>query len=218
MEDQIRIVVADDHRLFREGIRLILEQVEGIQMVGEAVNGLQAINVVKELKPDVVLLDIGMPKMDGTQVILPIRRQSPNTKALMLTAGVDEVMIFKSLKAGAKGYVSKDSSVSDLAKAIRAVHRGEMWIERKLMSKFFDEESITDVKGGDLPGRTKEGLTPREQEVLSRLATGLTNKEIAEELFISEKTVKSHLNSIFRKLKVTRRLEAILYAIREGLH
>jgi len=218
MEDQIRIVIADGHRLFREGICLILGQEKGIQIVGEAVNRLQTISVINELKPDVVLLDITIAKIDGTQVVLPIRQKSPKTKALMLTAALDEAMIFKSLKAGAKGYLSKDSSVSDLTKAIKAVHQGELWIERKLMSTFFDQEAIADSKGGNPHWRTKEGLTPREREVLHFLATGCTNKEIAQDLFISEKTVKTHLSSIFRKLKVTRRLQAILCAIREGLN
>jgi len=218
MEHQIRVVIADDHRLFREGIRLILRNEKAIEIVGEAVNGLQTINVVNDLKPDVVLLDIKMPEMDGIQVIPPIRQKSPNTKALMLTASMDEAKIFKSLKAGAKGYLSKDSSVSDLTKAIKAVHQGELWIERKLMSTFFDQEAIAYSKGGNPHGRTKEGLTPREREVLHFLATGCTNKEIAQDLFISEKTVKTHLSSIFRKLKVTRRLQAILCAIREGLN
>jgi len=217
MEDQIRIVIADGHRLFREGMCLILGQEKGIQIVGEAVNGLQTINIVTDLEPDVVLLDITIAKIDGIQVVLPIREKSPKTKALMLTAALDEAMIFKSLKAGAKGYLSKDSSVSDLTKAIKAVYQGELWIERKLMSRFFDQEAIADSKGGNPHGRTKEGLTPREQEVVHFLATGCTNKEIAQDLFISEKTVKTHLSSIFRKLKVTRRVEAILYAISKGL-
>ena len=217
MEVEIRIVIADDQRLFREGIRLILRQENGIQIVGEAVNWLQTIEVVNDLKPDVVLLDTTMPKMDGVQVILPIRQKSPETKALMLAAALDEAMIFNSLKAGANGYLPKDSSVSDLTKAIRAVHQGELWIDRKLMSRFFDQQAIADSKGGNLHGRTNEGLTPREQEVLSCLTKGYTNKEIAQDLFISEKTVKTHLSSIFRKLKVTRRLQAILYAISKGL-
>lgn len=217
MEHQIRVVIADDHRLFREGIRQILCNEKAFEIVGEAFNGLQTINVVNDLKPDIVLLAINMPEMDGIQVISPIRQKSPNTKALMLTACTDEAKIFKSLKAGAKGYLSKDASVFDLTKAIKAVHRGELWIERKLMSRFFDQEAIADSKGSNPHGRTKEGLTPREQEVLRHLTTGSTNKEIAKDLFISEKTVKSHLNSIFRKLKVTRRLQAILYAISKGL-
>ena len=213
MEGEIRIVIAGEHRLCREGIRLILREENDIQIVGEAVNGLQTINVVNDLKPDVVLLDTTVAKIDGTLVILPIRQKSPKTKALMLTAAFDEAMIFNSLKAGAKGYLPKDSSVSDLIKAIEAVHRGELWIERKFMSRFFDQQAIADSKGENPPGRTKEGLSPREQEVLSCLTKGCTNKEIAQDLFISEKTVKNHLNTIFRKLKVTGRIEAILYVI-----
>ena len=217
MGRQIRVLIADNHRLFREGLCRILSREQGIQIVGEAVNGLQAINMVKELKPDVVLLDVRMPEMDGIQVIQPIHYKSPKTKALMLTAAVDEAKIFQSLKVGAKGYLSKDSSVSDLVKAIQTVHRGELWVERKLMSRFFDQEAFANSAGGNPRGKTKEGLTPREQEALRHLCAGSTNKEIAEELFISEKTVKSHVNSIFKKLNVTRRLQAILYAINKGL-
>jgi DNA-binding NarL/FixJ family response regulator len=218
MERQIRVVIADNHRLFREGLCLILQGEESIQIIGEAVNGLQTINVVKDLKPDVVLLDIRMPETDGIQVIPSIRYKSPKTKALMLTATMDEDRIFKSLKLGAKGYLSMDSSASDLTKAIKAVQRGELWVERKLMSKFFDNEASNNSNGANPRKKTHEGLTLREQEVLRHLSTGLSNKEIAEDLFISEKTVKSHLNSIFRKLNVTRRLQAILYAINKGLN
>ena len=217
MAEQIRVVIAENHRLFREGLCMILKREEGIQIIGEAVNGLQTINVVTDLKPDVVLLDIRMPEIDGIQVIPSIRYKSPKTKALMLTGTMDEDRIFKSLKVGAKGYLSMDSSASDLAKAIKAVQRGELWVERKLMSKFFESEAANNSSGGNPRKKTFEGLTPREQEVLRHLAAGLSNKEIAEDLFISEKTVKSHLNSIFRKLKVTRRLQAILYAINKGL-
>jgi DNA-binding NarL/FixJ family response regulator len=177
MKHQIRIVIADDHMLFREGIHLILRQEKAIQIVGEAVNGLQTSNVVSVLKPDVVLLDITMAEMNGIQVIPPIREKSPKTKALMLTAAIDEAMIFKSLKAEAKGYLSKDSSISDITRAIKAVHRGEMWIERKLMSRFFDQEAIADSKGGNPCATTKEGLTPREQEVLSHLTRSCTIKK-----------------------------------------
>ena len=217
MEKQIRVVIADNHRLFREGLCLILKHEESIQIIGEAVNGLQTVNVVKDLKPDVVLLDIRMPEMDGIQIIPSIRHKSPKTKALMLTNTMDEDRIFKSLKVGAKGYLSMDSSASDLTKAIKAVQRGELWVERKLMSKFFDNEASNNSNGANPRKKTLEGLTIREQEVLRHLTDGLSNKEIAEDLFISEKTVKSHLNSIFKKLNVTRRLQAILYAINKGL-
>jgi DNA-binding NarL/FixJ family response regulator len=218
MEEQISVVISVHRKIFREGLYSILHGEKNIQIVGEAVNGLQTIDVVDELKPDVVLLDMTAAEMDGIQVILPIRKKSPKTKALILTGAMDEAKIFEALKLGAKGYISKDANASDLIKAIQAVQKGQLWIERKLMSIFFDHEAIADSKGQGVHGRTKEGLTPREQEVLSYLATGCTNKEIAQNLFISEKTVKTHLSTIFRKLKVSRRLEAILYAISKGLN
>jgi len=214
---KIRVVIVDDHRLFREGIRLMLRQEKDIEIVGEADNEPQTIDVISDFEPDVVLLDITMPEMDCIEAIPLIREKSPKTRALMLTASTDESMIFKALKAGAKGYLSKDASVSELVKAIQAVHQGELWVERKLVSRFFDKEAIAQPKREDRHGRTKEGLTAREQEVLRLLTKGCTNKEIAQELFISEKTVKSHLNSIFKKLNVSRRLQAILYSISRGL-
>ncbi|MBA7708661.1 Transcriptional regulatory protein DegU [subsurface metagenome] len=135
----------------------------------------------------------------------------------MLTANKDEATIFKALKGGAKGYLSKDVSISNLIKAIQAVQKGELWIERKLMARFLEVEAIVDSSSEGQAGKLKKIMTPREKEVLRFLTTGRTNKEIAKALFISEKTVKSHLNSIFRKLNVTRRLQAILYAINRGL-
>ena len=157
--------------------------------------------------------------MDGIQILTAIKQTSPETKALMFNAAVsaDEETIFRSLKMGAKGYLSKNLASYDLIKAVKAVQRGEMWIERKLMSKFFEEEH-GNVSGMEDPGKkTKKCLTEREKEVLSVLTKGLTNKEIADYLCISEKTVKTHLSNIFRKLNVSRRLQAILYAISRGI-
>jgi DNA-binding NarL/FixJ family response regulator len=217
MGNQIRVVIADDHRLLREMLRLILRQEKSIKIVGEAANGLQTIDVISNLKPDIVLLDIIMPEMNGLEVLPAIREKSPKTKALMLTVAADEPTIFKALKAGAKGYLSKDVSISDLIKAIQAVYKGELWVERKLIARFFEGEAIVRSREEGRPGRPKEVLTPKEKQVLCILTKGCTNKEIGRTLFISEKTVKSHLNSIFRKLDVTRRLQAILYAINRGM-
>jgi DNA-binding NarL/FixJ family response regulator len=217
MVSQISVVIGDDHRLYREALSQIFRQEESIQIVGQAANRPETIDVVSKLKPDVVLLNIHMPEMDSVEIIHPIIAKSLKTKILILNHDMDEDMVFQFLKAGAKGYISKDASITDLTKAIHTVHQGELWLERKLIARFFDEEAVVAATVEDRPGRSEEGLTPREQEILRCLTTGCTNKEIAESLFISEKTVKCHLNSIFRKLNVTRRLEAILYAIKRGL-
>lgn len=216
-EGKIRIVIAEDHCLFREGLRLLLGTEKGIESVGEAVNGFQAIDVINDLKPDVVLLDINLSETNGIQPITAIRQKSPETKVLMLGFVTDEDTVFKSLMLGAKGYLLKNSTPSELIKAIKAVNRGEMWVERKLISKLFDEDAKVLFREEERVKKTKEGLTVREKEVLRALTKGFTNKEIGESLFISDKTVKTHLNSIFRKLNVTRRLQAILYAIGRGI-
>jgi len=215
-DSKIRIVIVEDQRLFREGLRLILNGEESLEVVGEAGNGLQAIDVISSLKPDVVLLDITMPELSGIELIPIIRQKSPETKALMLTASKDEAKVLKSLKAGAKGYLSKNVSTSVLFKAIKVVHEGELWVERKLGANLFHESIAAYSDREYRQKNTKKNLTPREQDVLCLLTKGCTNKEIANKLFISEKTVKSHLNKIFKKLKVSRRLDAVLSAIKLG--
>lgn len=217
MQEKITVVIAHDHRLIRDSIRLVLSREKNIQIVGEATTGPETIDVIGNLEPDVVLLDYNMSEMNGVEFIHSIIGKCPKTKVLMLTLAMDETMVFEALKAGAKGYISKDASMSDLIKAIQTVHEGEVWIERKLISAFFNHENGAKSEEENQNGTTKKGLTAREQEVLLCLSTGSTNKEIANALCISEKTVKSHLNSVFRKLNVTRRLEAILYAINRGL-
>lgn len=216
MGDQIRVLIADDHRLFHEMLHLTLRQEEGIEIVGEAPNGSTTIDAICDLKPDVIIIDIAMPDKDSIEILPALREKSPKTKALMLTAGKDEAMIFKVLKAGAKGCLSKDASISALIRAVQALHQGELWVERKLIARFFDKNAKANPKVEAKARRPKEVLTPREKEVLSLLTTGRTNKEIAKTLFISEKTVKSHLNNIFRKLNVSGRLQAILSAIDRG--
>ena len=215
-DSKIRIVIVEDHRLFREGLRLGLNGEESFEIVGEAANGLQAIDVISDLKPDVVLLDITMPELSGIEVIPIIKQKSPGTKTLMLTASKDEIKIFISLKAGAKGYLSKNTTISDLIKAIKVVNKGQLWVERKLVARYFNGDITADIGREDRQENPKKDLTPREQDVLRLLIKGSTNKEIANDLFISEKTVKSHLNKIFKKLDVSRRLDAILCAIKLG--
>ncbi len=215
-DSKIRIVIAEDHRLFREGLRLILNGEESFEIVGETANGLQAIDVISVLKPDLVLLDIILPELSGIEVIPIIKQTSPGTKALMLTASKDEIKILKFLNAGAKGYLSKNTTTSDLIKAIKVVNKGQLWVERKLVARYFNGDITADIGREDRQENPKKDLTPREQDVLRLLIKGSTNKEIANDLFISEKTVKSHLNKIFKKLNVSRRLNAILSAIKLG--
>ena len=215
-DSKIRIVIIEDHRLFREGLRLILNGEESFEIVGEAANGLQAIDVISGLKPNVVLLDITMPELSGIEVIPIIKQKSPGTKALMLTASKDETKILKSLKAGAKGYLSKNTTISGLIKAIKVVNKGQLWVERELVARYFNGDITADMGREGRQEKMKEVLTLREQDVLRLLLKGSTNKEIANDLFISEKTVKSHLNKIFKKLNVSRRLDAILTAIKLG--
>lgn len=213
---RIRIIIVEDHRLCRESLSLALAQETFIEIVAEAVSGLQAIEVISELKPDIVLVGITMPESDGLQIISAIRERSPASKPIIITGGMDEEFIIKAVKAGAKGYLSRNSSISRLFKAIKAVHNDELWIERQLIAKYFNGDIIVDSRLAKSPTKIEEILTPREQDILRILMKGATNKEIAEQLFICEKTVKSHLNSIFKKLNVRRRLEAILWAIKQG--
>jgi DNA-binding NarL/FixJ family response regulator len=213
----IRSLIVHDHRLIREGLRLVLSRAEGIEIVGEMAHGLQTIDAISELKPDVVLLDLSAPEKDGIDLIREIKLRTPATKVLLLTAACDEAATLRALKAGAQGYLSRHAGACDLIKAIRTVLQGELWVERKLIPRLLEAEAFSDPKAESAPGRTGEGLTGREREILRLLASGGTNKEIAQALSISEKTVKSHLNSIFKKLQVTRRLKAILYAIQRGL-
>ena len=213
---KIRLIIVEDHRLCRESLGLALAQETFIEIVAQEVNGLQAIEVISELKPDIVLVGITMPELDGIQIISAIKEKSPATKAIIITGGMDEEVIIEAIQAGAKGYLSKNSSISRLFKAIKAVNNDELWIERHLIAKYFNGDRTADSCLAGSPEKIEALLTSREQDVLRILMQGGTNKEIGRKLFICEKTVKSHLNSIFKKLNVRRRLEAILCAIKQG--
>jgi len=216
-DEKVRILIAVGHKLFQEGLRLILKDVETFEIVGLVNNGLQAIDVISDLKPDIVILDASLPELSGLEVLTIIKQKSPDTQALMITHANDEQAIIKAIRAGAKGYLSKNTNVADIVKAIQVVHQGEFWVQRKLVTRFINDDFMSDVGEKGLKQNKLDALTPREQEVLRSLIKGSTNKEIANELFISEKTVKSHLNQVFKKLNVSRRLEAILSAIKSGL-
>lgn len=216
MKEKINIQILDDHGIFREGLRLLLEREKYIEIVGESSDLSHSIEAIGSIKPDMILLSPIVSSKQIHEIIPAIREASPTTKVLLISADMNEEIIIDAIKAGAKGYVSKSSSAAELGKAIQAVHNGELWVERKTMAKLMESEIIPDAKIQQKKN-TKGVLTPREQEVLHLLVKGYTNKEIAQELAVSEKTVKSHLSNIFKKFNVTRRLQAILHAIKRGL-
>ncbi len=220
-EAEIKVVIVDDHRLFKEALCKTLPQEDGIKIVGEALDFKQGILIMADLKPDIALISTAMEEKDLLELIKITRLKSPETKVIILT-GIpgtpNESTIFKAILAGAKGYISSGASLSDLIKAIKAVQQGEIWLERKMIGKFFEENTNANFKplDGHRIKINNDSLTSRQIEVLSCVARGFTNKEIGKSLCISEKTVKCHLNHIFEKIHVNRRPQAILYAIKQG--
>jgi two-component system response regulator DegU len=211
--DPIKVLIADDHAMFREALRVRLTQESGIQVVGEATQGDEALSMAEALEPDILLLDIRMPKVDGLTVLPKIREKSPRTKVLIQSAFFDDDLIIEAMQNGAKGYLLKDATYKDLIKAICATHAGELWVERKVLTQLL-ESLFQKVNDLHVPiSEIRENLTEREQEIVKWVIHGMTNKEIAGQLGISDKTVKTHLSNIFSKLKVSRRLELLLYRI-----
>ena len=208
----IRVFVADDHAIVRKGIAAVLEIVPDIEVVGEAVNGRDAVYRVEQLRPDVILMDLVMPEMDGIEAIRRIKDCQPEARILVLTTFAGEDKIFPAIKAGALGYHLKDSRPEELVQAIREIHRGEPSLHPVIARKVLEELS----RSSERPP-TPDPLTPREVEVLRLVAQGLENPEIAEELVITETTVRTHVSNIMSKLHVASRTQAALYALREGI-
>jgi two-component system, NarL family, response regulator LiaR len=208
----IRVLVVDDHAIIRKGIRAVLDLVPDIDLVGEAENGVQAVKLEQELTPDVVLMDLMMPEMDGIASIREIKKQRPTARILVLTNFAGEEMIFPAIKAGAVGYHLKDSSPEALIEAIRQVSQGVASLHPSIAKKVLDE-----LHNSGRQKLSEEPLTHREMEVLRRIAQGHENKNIAEELVISEATVRTHVSNILGKLHLASRTQAALYALREGL-
>jgi NarL family two-component system response regulator LiaR len=209
----VRVLIVDDHRLVREGLRTYLELIEGIRIIGEAKNGIEAIDQVQKHEPDIVLMDLVMPDMDGIEATRKIQELHPNTKVIVLTSFTDDENVFPAIQAGASGYLLKDISPSDLSQAIRAVNEGEKQLHPEITKKLMDQfvnpniEHIFDL----------EDLTPRETDVLRLIAQGMSNKEIANALTISEKTVKTHVSSILNKLDLVDRTQAAIFALKKRL-
>ena len=211
--ETVRVLIADDHPVVREGLRTILGFQEGIEVVGEASDGLEAVDLAQKLLPEVVLMDIRMSKLNGVEATRRIKAHNPEIGVIVLTNYDDDRYVFEGVEAGASGYLLKDIGFDELSEAIHRVARGESLMAPSVLRKVLDEFAHR-AEERELP---HEGLTPRELEVLQSLAQGLKNEEIAKELFITGKTVKSHLGSIFSKLGVNDRSKAILYAIKHKL-
>ena len=215
MSEAIRLLLADDHAVVRSGLRLLLEAQPDLVIVGEAENGEEAIRRTAELQPDVVLMDIEMPGMNGIEAARRIKVQSPGTSVLALTMYEDDQYFFEMLRAGASGYVPKRAAPDELASAIRAVSRGEVFIHPSLAGRLVQD--YLQRRDMEVQEQAAGDLTPREQEVLTLIAQGLSNNEIADQLVISAKTVDRHRENIMRKLNLHNRVDLVKYALRKGL-
>jgi NarL family two-component system response regulator LiaR len=205
----IRVLLVDDHPVVRQGLRALLSTQDGIEVVGEADDGDVAVSAAERLSPDVVLMDVVMPAMDGVEALRRIVERRPETRVVMLTSYADERRAIEAVDAGASGFLLKDASPRDVVSAIRAAHRGEAVLHPAVAAKLMAERRR--------PPAAHSDLTPRELEVLRLVARGLQNKRIAAELHLSEKTVKTHVSAVLRKLDVTDRTQAAMYAVRERL-
>lgn len=212
MTDNIRILITDDHAVVREGLRALIDTEPGMELVGEAEDGIEAVMMARSRQPDVILLDLVMPRMGGIAAIGEIMRENPTTRILVLTSFAEEEKVFSAIKAGALGYLLKNASPQRLLSAIRDVYRGEPSMSPTIAIKMMRELQ----RSSDLPP-TEEPLTEREVEVLRLIAQGLSNQEIAETLIIGERTVRTHVSNILAKLHLANRTQAALYALREGL-
>ena len=214
-EDAIRVAVVDDQRLFTRGLSGLVGMLPGVEVVGVAYDGEEAVALCREEEPDVVLMDISMPKMDGISATREIKELLPQTAVVILTGHEEDEHVFEGIKAGAQGYLLKDSEPEDLSRAIHTVHAGNTIIAPDLAQKM-----LNTFEGGRQEGNSRLApppLTERELEVIRALARGMSDRQIAQSLGISEKTVRNHTSNIYRKLHIFDRTQAVIYAVREGV-
>jgi two-component system NarL family response regulator len=216
-DDVIRVLIADDQALFRRGLNVVLHTEDQIEVVAEAENGEEAIAKAEEFAPDVVLMDVRMPRVNGIEAARLIRDRVPSTKILMLTVSDEEDDLFEAIKAGANGYLLKEISVEEVAEAIRAVMQHQSLISPSMASKLLNEFNAMSKRVDEKQQFPAPALTSRELEVLKLVAKGMSNREIADDLYISENTVKNHVRNILEKLHLHSRMEAVIYAVREKL-
>lgn len=215
--DPIRVLVVDDHALFRRGLQMVLDQEPDIDLVAECGDGLEAVTKAGELLPDVVLMDVRMPRRDGINACTSLKEVAPSARIVMLTISDEENDLYEAIKAGASGYLLKEISIDEVAAAVRAVHGGQSLISPSMASKLLDEFASMLKHSDERSQVPAPRLTEREMEVLRLVAKGLNNRDIAKQLFISENTVKNHVRNILEKLQLHSRMEAVVYAVREKL-
>jgi two-component system NarL family response regulator len=213
--EPIRVVVVDDQELFRRGLTMLLGVEADIEVVGEAGDGISAATLVANVVPDIVLLDVRMPKRTGLEACIEIKQLVPAARIIMLTVSDEEADLYEAVKNGASGYLLKDSSIDEVAQAVRVVAEGQSLISPSMAVKLLDE--FKEMSRTDREQVPTPRLTDRELEVLRLVATGLNNREVAKQLFISENTVKNHVRNILEKLQLHSRMEAVMYAVREKL-
>jgi len=208
----IRLMLADDHRMLREGLSRSMSE-HGFDVVGEARDGVEAVNMAHSLTPDVVLMDVSMPEMDGVEACRQVRLAVPGTKVVMLTMHADQDVLANAIRAGACGYLVKDCSTEEIADAVRMASNGDTALSPQLAASMLDEVRKLDMA----PTREDRVVTKREEEVLQLIADGCSTSEVAEQMYISQKTVKNHLASIYQKLDARDRTQAVLRAVRMGI-
>ncbi|MCH1434166.1 MAG: response regulator transcription factor, partial [Acidimicrobiales bacterium] len=208
----IRLMLADDHRMLREGLSRSMTE-HGFDVVGEARDGVEAVNMAYSLSPDVLLMDVSMPEMDGVEACRQVRSSAPDTKVVMLTMHADQDVLANAIRAGACGYLVKDCSTEDIAGAVRLASSGETALSPQLAASMLDEVRKLDMA----PAREERVVTKREEEVLQLIADGCSTSEVAGQMYISQKTVKNHLASIYQKLDARDRTQAVLQAVRMGI-
>src|SRR5580692_4212700 len=218
--DPIRVLIADDHALFRRGLEMVLGEDAGIELVGQASDGAEAVQLAGEALPDVVLMDIRMPKITGIEAARQMKDIAPSAKIVILTISDEEEDLFEAIRSGASGYLLKDIPLDELADSVRAVHGGQSLINPSMAGKLLSEFATLarrDAEEEPAKHAPAPKLTDREMEVLRLVARGMNNRDIAKELFISENTVKNHVRNILEKLQIHSRMEAVMIAVREKL-
>jgi two-component system NarL family response regulator len=217
MADPIRVLVADDHAIFRRGLRTVLAYEDDIELVGEAGDGEEAVKLAEETVPDVILMDIRMPKLTGIEATKIVRDTVPGARIVMFTVSDDDSDLYDAIRAGAVGYLLKEVAIDEIAESVRAVFQGQSLISGSMAAKLVTEFNNLLLRSEKQPKTPGPRLTERELQILKCVAEGKSNKDIGDQLFISENTVKNHVRNILEKLHLHSRMEAVMYAVRENL-